>query len=197
MHARSTLVLTKDKNGEVGLNKGSWLQSQLFKVEYVDASTIWFVSNDNNQHFLHYDKALKVGPIDKQDKRCKWILQYCLDNPIINRSCYFENAFSNLAIDVPQASLKDGCKLIQYEVNSRFNQRFNIYCEREYYKIVNLNSKLLITAHRKCREGDEITQEKPSKHPKQQEWIIEYQGRNLYLIRSALDPSMMLGIKDN
>lgn len=93
--------------------------------------------------------------------------------------------------------LKDGCKLIQYYFNNRFNQRFNIYCDNVYYKIVNLNSKLLLTVHKKCREGDDITQESPTKLPRQQEWIIEYQGRNLYMIRSALNPDMKLGIKNN
>lgn len=28
-------------------------------------------------------------------------------------------------------------------------------------------------------------------------WIFEYQGKNLYLIRAAINPSAMLGIKDH
>jgi hypothetical protein len=30
-----------------------------------------------------------------------------------------------------------------------------------------------------------------------QMWILDYQGKNLYFIRSALNPNHMLGIKDN
>ena len=32
---------------------------------------------------------------------------------------------------------------------------------------------------------------------KWQMWTIEYQGKNLFLIRSAQDPSLFMGIKDN
>lgn len=45
VHARSTLVLTKDKNNEVKLKFGEWLQSQLFKIEFVEDNSVLFVSN--------------------------------------------------------------------------------------------------------------------------------------------------------
>ena len=32
---------------------------------------------------------------------------------------------------------------------------------------------------------------------KNQLWIVEYQGKNLYMIRSAMDPNLLLSVKDN
>jgi hypothetical protein len=46
----------------------------------------------------------------------------------------------------------------------------------------------------KCREGDEIIQKAMDKS-KEQNWILEYQGRNLYLIRLAVNSEMMMGIR--
>lgn len=74
------------------------------------------------------------------------------------------------------ASLNTGCNLIQYLFNNRFNQRFNISLKGSEnlneFKIENTNSKLFLTAHKKCREGDKITQEKNEPGSKQQTWII-------------------------
>lgn len=106
-----------------------------------------------------------------------------------------------MVIDIPRASLSTGCVLIQYPLNNRFNQRFNILQKDNYFKIYSLSSKLFITAHKKCREGDKITQEDfiegEGEKVKQQQWLIEYQGRNSFLIRSAINANMFLGIKEN
>jgi hypothetical protein len=57
---------------------------------------------------MYYDQYLKVDKISPSDKKCHWEIKPCYENPIINRSCYLENAFSSLSIDVPAGSLKDG-----------------------------------------------------------------------------------------
>lgn len=63
-------------------------------------------------------------------------------------------------MDVPKASLDKGCEVISYKFNNRFNQRFKILNkEDKFVMICNLNSNLFLSCHRKCREGDKITQE--------------------------------------
>ena len=88
--------------------------------------------------------------IDPTDKRCHWEVKPCYENPIINRSCYLENAYSGLAMDVPAGSKKSGCEIIQWTLNNRFNQRFNIFKAGNYHKISNLNSKLFLTSSKKA-----------------------------------------------
>ena len=94
-------------------------------------------------------------------------------------------------IDVPAGSHKDGCKLIQYPLNNRFNQRFNIYKSGRFFKIGNLNSKLFVTVDKK---GTEVAQKKQCDELFQM-WSIEYQGKNIFLIRSAMNEDLLLGIR--
>ena len=107
-----------------------------------------------------------------------------------------DNAYSSLAIDVPAGSLKTGTTLIQYYHNNRFNQRFNLYKSGSYYKISNLNSKLFLTSSKKPSAGDPIKQEAKCDEYYQM-WNLEYQGKNLYIIRSVKNPELMIGIKDH
>jgi len=51
-----------------------------------------------------------------------------------------------MTIDVPEASSKQGVKLIQYPINKRFNQRFKLVFNQESntYFIENVKSKLVM-----------------------------------------------------
>lgn len=69
-----------------------------------------------------------------------------------------ENAYSGLAMDVPAGSKKTGCEIIQWTLNNRFNQRFNIFKAGNYHKISNLNSKLFLTTSKKAEAGEIIKQ---------------------------------------
>lgn len=106
-----------------------------------------------------------------------------------------DNAYSSLVIDVPAGSLKSGTPLIQYPLNNRFNQRFNLYRSGPYYRIANLGSKLFLTTPKKPTNGNPVKQETYCDEYYQM-WILEYQGKNLYLIRSVQNSELMLGIKD-
>lgn len=99
-------------------------------------------------------------------------------------------------MDVPGASNDAGTALIQYRLNNRFNQRFNIFLAGKYYKISNLNSRMYLSTTKKAEAGSVITQQSKTDEMWQM-WILEYQGKNLYLIRSALAKNLFLGIKDN
>ena len=55
---------------------------------------------------------------------------------------------------------------------------------------------MYISAPKKASLGSIITQEEKSDEMWQM-WILEYQGKNLYLIRSALAKNLFLGINDN
>ncbi len=84
--------------------------------------------------------------------------------------------------------------MIQWPLNNRFNQRFNIYKTGGYYKIANLNSKLYLAVSPKAHIGELIKQEEKADEVYQM-WNLEYQGKNLYLIRSVKVPDFCIGIK--
>ncbi len=81
-------------------------------------------------------------------------------------------------------------------MNGRFNQRFNIFKAGAYHKIANLNSKLYLGTSKKAEFG-EIIRQQNNVDELSQMWILEYQGKNLYLIRAASNPEAMIGIKDH
>lgn len=62
-------------------------------------------------------------------------------------------------MDVPGGSKKKGCELIQWGLNNRFNQRFNIFKAGAYYKISNLNSKLFLSTSKKPEAEEKIKQQ--------------------------------------
>lgn len=62
-----------------------------------------------------------------------------------------------------------------------------------------MNSGLYLSCYDKCYEASKIFQEKnidTLEGPSRQKWMIEYQGRNLYVIRSSLNLTMMIGIRE-
>lgn len=58
---------------------------------------------------MYFDNYLRVEAIDPNNNKCHWELVPCFENAIINRSCYLENAYTSLAMDVPAGSTKKGC----------------------------------------------------------------------------------------
>jgi len=160
-----TKLINKTKTNEVKLRFGEWGDNQLYYLEQVnpnDYPNLYrFSSNENRNSYLFYhEDYLRLEEINPADERCHWEIKPCYENPIINRSCYLENAYSTLALDVPAGSLKTGCNLIQYPLNNRFNQRFNIYRSGDYFKIANLNSKYYLSTSPRPELWDLVKQEK-------------------------------------
>lgn len=104
-----------------------------------------------------------------------------------------------MTMDVPQASSKPGEKIIQYPINKRFNQRFRLifHYETNTYCIENVKSKLVLDIKGESdKEGANIIQWNHTQGLNQR-WYLENQGKDLYLIRSALKPELFIGIKNN
>lgn len=122
------------------------------------------------------------------------------NNNVINRSCYIEFAYSNMVLDVPQASDKPGTKICQYPCNNRFNQRWNLIKVDKNggcYRIQNLKTRLYLDVKgAKKKEGEHIIQWKETDGDNQL-WKIEYLGKNIYIIRSCLDSGLLMTVKSN
>lgn len=95
-----------------------------------------------------------------------------------------------MTIDVPEASSKPNVKVIQYPINKRFNQRFKLVFNNETntYFLENVKSKLVLEVKdESLKEGANIVQQKQN-NGLHQKWFLENQGKDLYLIRSAMKP---------
>lgn len=84
-------------------------------------------------------------------------------------------------------------------MNKRFNQRFRVVFHQDgnYYTIENVKSGLFIDiSGGSKKEGAAIIQW-PDNGGANQRWIIENQGKDLYLIRSQMVPELFIGVKNN
>jgi hypothetical protein len=204
VHALSTLVIenfTKD----IKLTYGDWRNGQLFWIErcpFGDDPNTFVISEKKGSRSYFYadsDGILQFGEKDPNAKEIQWVLSIAEKTRAITQSVLFENAFTNMIIDVPGASSKVGETLVQYTVNKRFNQRFKLMYtyESNTYRIENVKSGLAIDIKDGSRkEGASIIQWTPHEGSNQR-WFIENQGKDLYLIRSVLNPELFIGIKNN
>ena len=104
---------------------------------------------------------------------------------------------SNQVLDVPRASDKPGISICQYPLNNRFNQRWTLHKVGQFYQIENLKTRMFLDVKGESKKpGAHIIQWK-STGALNQHWIIEYQGKNLYFIKSAMDESLFMTVKDN
>lgn len=67
-------------------------------------------------------------------------------NEIFN-SALIQFAYSGLYLDIPGSSLKSGCNIIQFRLNSRCNQRWKLTKIRQTtdYMITSVRSKMCLT----------------------------------------------------
>lgn len=134
------------------LRFGNWGSYQLFLVQKQN-NFILFKSHCNPSYYLTFkDGALRLARINKEDRSFFWCLQESIKNEKIEKTCYFENAYSNLVMDVPEAS-QDKCKIVQYPFNNRFNQRFELKPVQNYFMIKSKVSNLYLTAPKDCAEN--------------------------------------------
>jgi hypothetical protein len=186
---------------------GNWGTGQHYIVKpyevanTTDPNTFTIRDKDYPNHFLYADRdgVVQMGEKKEDDPDIRWILRIAEKTRAITQSVLFENAFTNMTIDVPEASSKPGVKVIQYPINKRFNQRFKLIFNKESntYFIENVKSKLILEIKDESeKEGANIIQRKNTKSLHQQ-WFLENQGKDLYLIRSALKPELFIGIKNN
>ena len=82
--------------------------------------------------------------MDRDDSLTKWQLIHVYKNDLINSSCYIEYAYSNQVLDVPEASEKPGTTLIQWFLNKRFNQRWVLIRNGDFFMIRNMKSGLFL-----------------------------------------------------
>lgn len=104
-----------------------------------------------------------------------------------------------MVLDVPKASDKPGVAICQYPCNNRFNQRWNLIKvdETGNYRIQNLKTGMCLDIKGQSKKpGTPIIQWKNTGSINQL-WKVQYQGKNIYLIRSAMDSTLFMSVKDN
>lgn len=121
---------------------------------------------------------------------------------MLSKTCYISSLRSGYVLDVPEATEKTGIEIIQYPCNFRFNQKWIFTKVDEvagygFYTIMNAKTgQYLDIKGESDKEGTPIIQY-DYHQSKNQIWRLEPQGKRTYLIRSALNRDLLMGIKDN
>lgn len=105
------------------------------------------------------------------------------------------NHFSGKALDVPGATFDKGKRLIQWEKNRRWNQRW--YFQKHGNGVVIksvLNNLCLDIAEEKRESGAKVVQWEQT-GGKNQQWFPEPAMGGTYKFRSCHEPSLFLAIK--
>lgn len=120
-----------------------------------------------------------------------------IKNKTITESAVLVNSLSGKALDVPGSTFKKGERLIQWEINRRFNQRFRFLKSGKGVIIQNvLNGLVLDIAQEKKDNGAKVVQWDKTGGSNQQ-WFPEAspKGKGIYKFRSCHEPSLFLAIR--
>ena len=95
--------------------------------------------------------------------------------------------------------MKQGAGVIQYQLNSRCNQRWILKQgkEKDTYFVFSVRSKMCLTVKGdRAKGGSSVVQDSPSNAIGQQ-WLLHHQGLSLYIIESKLKKGLYLGMYNN
>lgn len=118
-----------------------------------------------------------------------------VNNPTVQGSAVIINNASGKALDVPGATWKKGERLIQWEKNKRWNQRWAFVKQGKGVVIQSVfNGLCLDIAEEKRESGAKVVQWEKTGGSNQQ-WFPEAAGNGVFKLRSCHEPSLFLAIK--
>jgi hypothetical protein len=140
-------VLSEDGK-EILLEYGKQKSSQLFainKAAYPGFYTYyWIRTSVKGEKGVYFEGILKYGTADSNAENHLWRFEEVKLNPTINTSFVLINRLSGKSLDVPGGTLSPGERIIQYEINRRFNQRWRWVKHDKGYLIQSIQSGLFL-----------------------------------------------------
>lgn len=196
VNCQSSLVW--DEEGyEIRLRFGKQSGDQLFKVEKIQGSNaFWFKTSEKGDKAVALEGVLRYKPFDPNAiSQIFYIVPVDQSNGL-NETCIIVNANSGKAIDVPGSSFELGERLITYEKNKRFNQRWRwVQSYGGGYALQSvLNGLCIDIAEEKKEPGSKVVQWEKTNGSNQQ-WKPVSIGNGIYRIQSLHAPGQCLAIK--
>lgn len=190
-----------EQNGEFKLMKPKWSNSQLISIEKSEVQEYFeyfWIRLGKSKTAASLEGVLRNKMLDKNDASQLFRFEPVGDNnSILYNTVIMENPTCFKVIDVPEASMEGGVRLIQWKKNGRFNQRWKFIKTGNAYQIRSFKSGLNLDINQESKKpGAKIIQWDPSGSSNQL-WTLESKTDNLYIIRSVHAPDLMLGVEDN
>ena len=185
-----------DEEGhEVKLRFGKQKSDQLFKVEKV-GNAFWFKTSAKGDQACALEGVLRYKPFDPNTPTQLFYIVPVDNCNGLNETCIIVNAYSGKAVDVPGATFDKGERLITWEKNKRFNQRWRwVQSYGGGYALQSvLNGQCLDIAEEKKEAGSKVVQWEKT-NGSNQRWKPVPAGQGVYRIESCHAPGQFLAIR--
>jgi len=162
----------------------------------VNQNAVWFKTDSKGTEAVALEGVLRFKKFDPNALNQLFSIVPVNNSNSLNETCILVNNNSGKAIDVPGATFEHGERLIQYEKNKRFNQRWRWVKMGGGFVLQSLlNGLCLDIAEEKKTSGAKVVQWDKTGGTNQQ-WLPVASGQGVWKIKSLHTP-MFLSIKDD
>lgn len=196
VNGQSNLVWDEEGK-EILLREGKQSGDQLFKVEKFQNNSFWFKTSQKGAEAVAFEGVLRYKKFDPNVLNQLFYIVPVNNSTPLNETCILVNANSGKAVDIPGATFEHGERLIQYEKNKRFNQRWRWVKQGAGWLLQSvLNGQSIDIAEEKKTSGSKVVQWDKTGNSNQQ-WAPVPAGAGVWKIKSVHAPGQFLSIKDN
>jgi hypothetical protein len=196
VNCQSNLVWDEEGQ-EIRLRFGKQSKDQLFKVEKFQNNSFWFKTSAKGDEAVSLEGVLRYKRFDPNTLSQLFYIVPVNNSTTLNDTCILVNNNSGKAVDIPGATFEHGERLIQYEKNKRFNQRWRWIKQGNGWLIQSvLNGLVLDIAEEKKERGAKVVQWDRTGSSNQQ-WAPVSSGPGVWKLKSIHAPGMFLSIKDD
>ena len=193
----SALVFDEESH-QIKLKHGKQSKDQLFFLEKAPIQAFheyyWIKTSEKGDKALHLEGILRYGNFDPNNESFLFRFEQ-VNNYTLQNSAVIINNMSGKALDVPGATMKKGERLIQWEKNRRWNQRWHFHKHGKGVIIKSVLNGLCCDIAGESRDnGAKVVQWEQTGGSNQQ-WFPEPCGNGLFKFRSVHEPSLFLAIK--
>lgn len=188
-----------EESKEIRLKYGKGKGDQLFALERAPIQAFhayYWIKTDSKKgnKALSFEGILRIHDFDPNAENQLFRIQL-VDNYTIEKSAVILNNFSGKALDVPKSTRKHGERIVVWEKNRRWNQRWFFEKHGKGIIIKNvLTGQNLDIANEKRDSGAKVVQWEHTGASNQQ-WFAEPVGNGMYKFRSIHEPSLFLAIR--
>lgn len=184
----SSMVFDQESS-EIRLKPGKQSKDQLFALEQAPIEAFhkyFWIKTDASKgnKALALEGILRVKDFDPNSENQLFRFQQCTNNAIENSAVIINN-YSGKALDVPGSTRDHGERLVTWEINKRWNQRWEFQNAGSGVLIKSLfNGQCVDIAGEATDSGSKIVQWDQTGGSNQQ-WTPEACGDGLYKFRSC------------
>lgn len=186
-----------EEGAQIKLKAGKKSSDQLFKVEKYNNNAFWFKTSAKGNEAVALEGVLRYKQFDPNALNQLFFVVPVNNCAGLNETCILVNNNSGKAIDIPHGTFDRGERLIQWEKNKRFNQRWRWVKNGGGYQLLSVLTGQAIDISGESKDhGAKVVQWDKTNGANQQ-WIPVPSGVGVYKLKSVHAGGKFLSIKNN